>query len=439
MGNVLQYRDSFIEDLKKWIAINSVEGPSSEGAPFGSGPKEALEYILQLGKEMGFRTKNLDSYCGYIEFGPETEAMIAGVCHVDVVPANGWPEAFEMKVLEDRLVGRGVLDDKGPAMILLYAMKNLKDQGYEPPCRIRLILGCNEETGMKCMEYYCAHELLPRAAFTADAEFPVIHAEKGRYAFKLVWDGEEYEPESGILLSSRVGDAENVIPGEAVYTLHFADGHTEEHEVIGKMGHASTPEHCINAIALAMKDCEERLNALGAAHPFVSSFNDLLGMDYNGVKIGAGFEDEDSGKLTLNTGILRLEPHRGYVCCDVRFPVTMKSSEVAAAVHKKVAENSAFTVEDLSFTEPLYLPKDSALVQILTNIYNRFTGENAKPLAIGGGTYAKEVPNCLAFGPCFPHDQSLCHQKDEYMSLDTIFKSMEIYTEAFRELAEAFQ
>ncbi len=438
MQKSLRYKDEFIQHLSDLIAINSVEGEAKPGAPFGEGPKAALDLFLKLAEQMGFRTENMDGYCGYVEFGPETEEMVAGVCHLDVVPAAGWPEAFEMKVTEDKLIGRGVMDDKGPALTVLYAMKLLKDDGYEPPCRVRLILGCNEETGMACMDYYCKHGLIPKAAFTADANFPVIHAEKGRYAFKLVWDGSDYEPDSHLSLRAHVGLAENVIPGEAEYQIvNDESGEVETYEVIGRMGHASTPEHAENAIALAMCDAEKRLAEKNASHPFVSSYCQLIGMDYNGQRIGANFSDEDSGRLTLNTGILHLEKDHGEVYCDVRFPVTMKSKDVAQSIHQKVAE-SAFEIEDLSFTEPLYHKKDEPLVQILNNIYCRISGEKAEPIAIGGGTYAKEVPNCLAFGPAFPGEEGNCHQKNESIRIDTVFKSCDIYADALKELAEAF-
>ena len=73
----------------------------------------------------------------------------------------------------DHVYGRGTTDDKGPVIEALYAMKLLRDSGVKLNKRVRLIMGCNEETGSKCMEYYnkVAEEL--SCGFTPDANFPM--------------------------------------------------------------------------------------------------------------------------------------------------------------------------------------------------------------------------------------------------------------------------
>ena len=171
-------KEQFISDLQGLLRIKSVRfdcGPETEKAPLGQGIYDAIEYMLELGRRFGFRTKNVDGYCGWIEMG-EGDRMVGIIAHVDTVPveSEGWiAPPFDGTVIDGRIYGRGTSDDKGPAMVALYAMKAVADSGVKLDKRVRLILGGDEEAGeWSCMKRYRQTEELPSCAFTPDAEYP---------------------------------------------------------------------------------------------------------------------------------------------------------------------------------------------------------------------------------------------------------------------------
>ena len=126
-------QEEILEGIRSCVKIESVGGKPEEGAPYGRGPKEALDFALDLGKKLGFRAVNVDNRAGYIEMG-EGEEMVAVLGHLDVVPAGeGWSHPpFEAEICDGFLYGRGVMDDKGPTIGAIYAMKAQKN-----PCHFR--------------------------------------------------------------------------------------------------------------------------------------------------------------------------------------------------------------------------------------------------------------------------------------------------------------
>ena len=167
--------------LKRLVRIRSVEGAPEPGKPYGEGPATCLEEALRIASELGFSTYNMDGQCGYAEMG-EGDGMVAVLGHLDVVPeADGWIHpAYDPVMRDGRMYGRGTIDDKGPVVSALYAMKAVRDAGIPLTRRVRLIFGCNEETGAADMKYYLAHGgEIPEAGFTPDGEYPLINGEKG--------------------------------------------------------------------------------------------------------------------------------------------------------------------------------------------------------------------------------------------------------------------
>ena len=209
--------DEMIANLGRLVAIDSQLGTPKEGMPFGEGPARALDEGLKIAGELGFKTVNLDNYCGYAEMG-EGKDIIGIAGHLDIVPVGGdWTyDPFKLTREGDYVYGRGTTDDKGPVLEALYAMKLLRDSGVKLNKRVRLIMGCNEETGSKCMEHYNEVEEELSCGFTPDANFPCIHGEKGHMSMMAYSKNTRIISMNGGFVSNAVCDTcTTVIPASA--------------------------------------------------------------------------------------------------------------------------------------------------------------------------------------------------------------------------------
>ena len=262
---IAENKEQLLQDIAALVAIDSVEGTPEEGAPFGKGPRAALDKTLELAAGMGLATRNCENYMGYAELaGADPEKYLATICHVDVVPVgNGWTaDPFKMRIQDGWLLGRGVSDDKGPMVVTLYALKFLKEQGYELRYPIRALIGDNEETHMQDVEYYLKNYPAPVFCFTPDAEFPVCNGEKGHFGAKIV------SPVcNGVICDFEGGVANNAVPDRASALLHTDITKLKNAPNItlepagegcvrvrgwGKAGHAAMPEGTVNAIGLVV-------------------------------------------------------------------------------------------------------------------------------------------------------------------------------------------
>lgn len=447
-------RQSLIEDIKRLVSINSVEAEPEEGMPFGKGPAQALGCFLSMAEEMGFQTENFDNYAGHIDFG-EGEEVLGILGHMDVVPCgDGWIcDPFCPEVIDGRLYGRGVLDNKGPMAVCLHALKILKDMGVPIKKKIRLIVGANEETDWKCMDYYFHTKKVapPQISFTPDAEFPLKHAEKGVFQYQLVTDiKEEIVLEGGnaynsvaehayVLLPMKFKErAEEGLPGWTEYTgcsyaTSSEDGRLKL-EAFGFAAHAANPEKGTNAVTGIMKAVSDLKpgNELGEIAEF---YMEKIGRDLYGEKLGAALEDEVSGKLSFNVGKAEVRDGKFILSIDNRVPVTYKCEETGGRV-KKGLEGTRFRFENPQITESIYVPKDSFLVKTLMEVYKDVTKDmDAVPQVDGACSYARALDNCVAFGAILPGQPDLMHQKNEYLELDRLDMWMKIYLEAIYRLA----
>ena len=422
------YRTGFINDLCELIKVPSVMGAAEPGAPYGKEPLRALEVFLEQGKRLGFKAVNVDNYAGYLEMG-SGEEMVAALCHLDVVPAGaGWDRDPFTPVVEDGFIyGRGASDDKGPAVSVMYAMRALADDpDFRPNKRIRLIVGTNEENGSHCMEYYTAKEEIPVSGFTADADFPAVYAEKGISRPEFIWQRQGQEQ----ILSAQGGEAVNMVPADCTVTYKGENGEIKELTFKGKTAHASMPDLGENAISLAM----EELAKLGVSDPVVDFYQEYLGFETDGTHLGLDFAD-DSGLTTVNAGLLSIDAEKAALMLDVRYPVTMDFPAVLARMRQHFAP-AGITIEIASEEAPLNLGRDSYLITALMDVYSESTGLEAKAVTMGGGTYARAVPNICAFGMSFPGDPEVAHQINEFVEIDKALAAAAIYRDSLRKLAE---
>jgi succinyl-diaminopimelate desuccinylase len=404
------------------MKIKTVSGDAGEiipEAPLGKGINEAIEYVLELGKKFGFRTKNCDGYCGFVEMGAGAE-MIAVTTHIDTVAVgDDWTVSpFDLTIDEDRIYGRGVLDDKGLTMIALFAMKALKDAAIPLNKRVRLIVGGDEEGGnWACMKRYKQTEEIPQYSFSPDSGYPVIFAEKG--IMNICFEKELDETIPKLIFDG--GNQINSVPDEARAVFN-----RETYMAKGKSAHAMEPEKGENAF---LKLTRELIMA-GISHPILELLDRATPKGF-----GVDVSDEVSGNLTLNPAIVHVDEKKALLRCDIRYPVTMDSSEICEAIINATGD-LGFRFEMDHDVKPLYVDKNGFLVTALQKIYEDCTGDQRSPEVSGGGTYARAFKNSVAFGGAFPEEENTCHQTDEYWSIASMEKNFEIIMKAMAVLAQ---
>lgn len=464
-------KDEMIFALRDVVRINSEEGEKVIGRngelyPFGSGVQEALEKVLALGKSMGFSAKNVDNYGGHIDFSGKTDRIMGIIGHLDVVPAgSGWDfDPYGGELSEGKIYGRGTTDDKGPVISCLYAMKALKDAGYEPNCTIRLIIGLDEETHWKGIKYYFEHEQKPDFGFTPDADFPVINGEKGMLIFDFA---KKITPPQGQakglkLRSLKGGTAPNSVADscravlrsdeegtydlikEMVYGYRQETGYKLNVKGVGKSleitaagvaAHGAKPEKGLNAISIIM-DFLGKLNFVCEDHnEFIDFYNKYIGFYLDGSQIGVDCSDEPSGGLVFNVGMAELDGEAGKLTINIRYPVTADGDGILSKLTSVLDRYDMGLIRG-EHKKPIYMEMDNPMVKLLLEIYRKHTGdEKSQPLVIGGGTYARSAENVIAYGALFPGDPDLMHQKNECITVERLMQMTKIYAEAIYKLA----
>lgn len=446
-------RDALIAALQGCIRIPSVYADDDTPWPYGQAVHDCLHYVLELGQTLGFDTCNLDEQVGWCEFG-RGEEMVAVLGHLDVVPeGEGWSvPPYEGLVRDGRIYGRGTMDDKGPTIAALFALKAIRDSGLPLKRRIRVLFGLNEETGSADMKYYAAHGgEIPVMGFTPDGEYPVINGEKGLVTEHFRCD---YTPEGALRVRTLWGGtAHNIVPDRAWAELdcppdmaaailtqtaeQIAINPTETGvriEAAGVNAHGGSPWEGENAIGRLVQFLAQ-LPFEGQLREVFALLSDKLGMEWDGASLGIATEDALSGKLSMNLGVLRGDGDSIEVKLNYRYPVTHTFEECGPQV-KAAMESVGFAQTFLQHKQRIYMAEDSELVQKLLKVYRDCTGDqSARPKTLGGGTYAKMMPNVLAFGPIFPGDEVREHKPDEFMELSRLIDNANILAEAMYALA----
>lgn len=357
-------QDSLIQAIKRLVAIESVQSEALEDAPFGIGPKQALDEVLTLARELGFHTVNIDNKIGYALLkGTSDSSDYFGIFgHVDVVPlGEGWTfPPLGCQESNGKLYGRGVLDNKGPILSNLFALYALKEAGVTFKHDIRIVFGANEETGFGCVKHYLTKEKAPIFGWTPDCKWPTVYGERGRLKIR----------------------------------------------VYGK-----TP------------DLYDFMNAY--------VFPDMV----TGRLMGVNFKDDDFGEMIMRGYQMKMIAENHAVDWSLSYPASCTNKDIIERI-EKCASAYDLMVEEITNINPVCYDKESIYVQTLQKVYNDCTGLNATPVTTTGGTYAKIIPNIIAYGPSFPGQNNIAHLPDEWMDLSDLEKITEIYIGALYALKD---
>ncbi len=411
----------FKKQLARLVEINSVLDSPSENAPFGENVRLALEAFLELADSFGLETKNYDNYAGEVCFGSGEDIGI--LCHLDIVPvgkiADWSTPPFTLCERDGKLIGRGVLDDKAPALLILHAMAELKKSGYVPKKKIRLILGCNEESGWGCIEHLKKLGVMPENGFSPDADFPVIYAEKGIIHAELEFDCKNLQISGGNASNMVCDYVSAVCPIDKELAKKYGLHANESIEAFGKTAHASLPHKGVNAIEKILPYLEE----VGCVS---REIREKLFLNKTGIK---NLNDQ-TGWLTLSPDLINSRENKLYILCDIRYPATI-SFEL---VQKEMEKIGKYQLK--SHQKSLFVDKNEPIVKTLLSVYQKLSGEQAQPIAIGGGTYARSMKNCVAFGPAFREEDAVCHEPNEYVKIEDLLLAYKIYKQAIIELSK---
>lgn len=426
----------FLNNLDRVVSIPSYYQEDSTKYPFGENIQKVLEEMIDICKELGFRTYiDSEGYYGYAEIG-SGEKLVGVLGHLDVVPPGDlskWEnEPFKPVIKDGKYYGRGAQDDKGPTLAAIYALKTLLDCGFKLKYRVRFIFGTDEENLWRDMPKYVEKEEIPTVGFTPDSKFPLIYSEKGLLQCKLI-----AKNESGLVFKG--GDAFNSVPSNIIVpkneklmkvllelNYEFKDK-DEVIEIVGKSVHAQVAETGINAINRYM----HALTKLGKetkSGKFITE--NLIGYDF-AEPIFELVKDEHSGELKFNVGKIEFTEENEILMIDMRIPVTYDKEKIVETLSRK-AKEYGFEYIQHDYLKSIYVPLDSELITTLMSAYQEITGDmESQPVASGGATYARAMNNCVAFGCVLPGSPKTEHQPNEYIILDDIKKAMKIYMKAF--------
>ncbi len=436
--------DETIENMQKMIRIPSIRNLDSKtpSASFGSAIGEALDTFLTMAADIGMRTyRDPEGYYGYAEIGPKDAQMLGIIGHVDVVPIGEekqWTIAkpFSAEIVDNCLIGRGSLDDKGPLVINLMAIKALQAAGVEFNKRIRIVVGCAEETTWECITKYAENEEMPNIAFSPDADFPVINAEKTIHQFDMRstnLNADYTVISSGAYNSvadnvTYIGDSVSLITTELDKLGYEYSTKDNSLTVKGKSAHSMACHLGINAISRLA----QAMVKAGITSPALQFINDKIANTSNGELICGDVKDNVSGKLTLNIGNIEIINGKEKVGFDTRIPVLIDHKDIIKKYQVAIEEYQGQYIP-IKLQDKLYFDENSKLVSTLMEVYKDVTGDiEAKPLSSGGGTYSRAVDNCVAFGTVFSTfymDDSM-HQPNERFELKFLSQALEIYAQA---------
>lgn len=465
------YREDILETLTKLVAFksvasNAVRTTDGEVLPYGREVHDALTYILSVGEGLGFTAHNLDNKAGYLEMkcGAPNAKRCDIVGHLDVVPVTeGWTsDPFTLTERDGKLYGRGVSDNKAPLVSCMYAIKALKEAGCEFTSDIRLVFGLDEEVGESSIQHYidvCGH---PDYGFTPDADFPLINGERGVLQFELAEKLTKQVGKEGLRLTKfEAGTAANAVPATARAVVAADDkyydlikdrlaqyvaetdynirakkqGSSLVIEATGVTAHGAYPFKGLNAISIAMEFLGRIQFNNEEINDFIAFYNDHIGFDLAGERLGCHFADEESGELTVNVGLAAINEDIANLTVDIRYPVTMENGDAVFEGIEKAIGKDKIGIVKLRESCPIYMDLNTPLVEKLLAAYREETGDyDAKPYIERGNSYAKFVNNILAFGGVFPDEENVMHQLDEYTPVDSLFKMARIYARAIESI-----
>lgn len=439
---ILKYKDELLADLNTLIGFESVANEKPEEC------QNAINFMLKRANDFGLTGEQVTDESMHIQLG--SKGKLCGILsHLDVVPAgNNWSVLpYSLTEKDGRLYGRGIADDKGAALVTLYCLRALKEEGIDGVNALRAIYGTSEECGMEDIDGYFEKMPVPDLSFTPDSDYGICYAEKGILQIEVSTKGNL----ATVLSQLHSGKAINAVPDIAYALLDSSnydeqnllelskktEGNFEFNSTIdglmvisrGKAAHACEPHKGFNAAAALVELLAKAYTSTEIGT--ICGFIDIaLGNETDGCSLGLKTHCSISGDLTVNLGYIHIEGNEARAAFDIRYPVSITGGSVYRQF-RYAAKHNKLDVKVLNHEKPLYIEKDSELVKLLSGAYKAVTGEEPELYTTGGGTYARKLGGKgLAFGPAFKDDEVNMHNADESIDKEKFFTHAQICLEA---------
>ena len=422
---IIKNKENILGDIRALVRFESVNGRVPEN-------RACLAFFLARAQELGFQTRMTTTEdVGVIEMGTGTETL-GILVHLDVV-ATGDPEKwidppFSGAVHDGFIWGRGTVDDKGAAVMCLYAMKALVESGIDLPKKIQLIAGTSEEGNWTDIANFKKEFPVPDFGFSPDGEFPIYHAENGYADIELFF---ENDSEKGIQ-SLSAGESVNTIPSKAEIT--FEDGTRIARH--GVSAHSSIPHAGENAIIRLGRFLN---GESGKTLAFARFLADFYGESEDGRTFGfcASEIPAQLDKPCVTTAVPTVLRYRetgndsqnesAYVSLNLNIRHTPGvTGRDLIRVFEPLAKEYGFRFELKEYLDPMHVSCELPFLKTMKKACEE-EGVCADFRSAPGTTYAKSMENFVSWGPVLPKDPACAHMENERLSLETMSLATKLY------------
>ncbi|NQX83923.1 MAG: Sapep family Mn(2+)-dependent dipeptidase [Mycoplasmataceae bacterium] len=445
--------------LAKLVSFDTRFIDTDKQNPHGKEVTRAFDYVENYFNERNIEVIRYKNHAVEVVYGQGEKDFVIPV-HLDIVPYDKELWNTDPLVLSEKdgyWYGRGTIDDKGAAAILMEIVSELKRQDIKLNRRLKVVFLGDEETTWEGADYYIKNvDKIAEDGFVPDSDFPLVNAEKGviNYYIKGMLPETMDLNYSVRVHSFNLGNVINSVPGKLTVDISFIQNDLTDEikkifldndrikvkekengifniELETVSAHASTPHLGKSAFDkfICMFDSVKFNNSFTR---FVNLYKENFYDDIYGKKLSIDSNDDYMGPTTINVGMARYDETNFSFDVDIRQTKTITSDEINKLLDDK------FNMYETSFNlrhELLFTPLESNLVKTLLNSYEKVTSDrNAKPFAIGGGTYARLFPNTVAFGPSFSNvrkvNNSNMHGNNENISISSVIDCYAIYLDS---------
>lgn len=454
-----------IEKLTALVAIPSIATEMTDyGMPYGPDIANALHYALELAEKLGFATHNEDDRYGWAETG-DRGPLVGIFTHLDIVPAgDGWTfDPFQVTEQDGCLYGRGILDNKGPAVACLYALKTCCDMGISWPCRVRIWFGTNEEKGMNDIQLYIRKYGAPDFAFVPDSQFPLSYSELGTTTFRIrnhyrrevndqgqplrlvKFETKEHangippyasvrlEAESEELAEAVCGQVSRFAGQQAMALRASRQGRQVLVESEGRASaHWNDPWTAVNALAQLVLFLHT-VSVGREADRLIGFVAEKIGTETDGASLGIRTVTE-TASLSLALEGVCLDDFGLAFQLFLIAPAQVRCEVLLDSILRSI-RNAHMELSVSSMGPGFMHDQEMPLLKLLYQSYCQVTGSQ-DPVKVCGGTYAKFIPGAVPFGAIFTPEKDLCHVPDEHIEIRDLMLWTKIYANALLRIAD---